>query len=150
MNQNNISFESVIKGLECCQECDGYTCRNCCPYHDRNEPEDQPTCICHLAHDAIALLKAQEPRVMTWHEVIGAVLECKPVFIEVKDSEDKERGDDRWAMLTQYKDSITNGMICAMSSYITSEILFEDWYGKTWRCWTSKPTNKQRQETKWV
>ena len=95
-------------------------------------------------------LKAQEPRVMTWHEVIGAVLECKPVFIEAKDSEDKEQGDDRWAMVTQYKDSITNGMIHAMSSYITSEILFEDWYGKTWRCWTSKPTNKQRQETKWA
>ena len=57
MNQNNISFEEVIKGLECCQECDGRVCRNRCPYHDRNEPEDQATCTCHLAHDAAALLK---------------------------------------------------------------------------------------------
>ena len=53
--------EKVIKGLGCCQDCDGYVCRNCCPYHDRNEPEDQPTCTCRLAHDALALLKAQEP-----------------------------------------------------------------------------------------
>ena len=57
MPQTNISFETVIKGLECCQKCDGYTCRNCCPYHDRNEPEGRPTCTCHLAHDALALLK---------------------------------------------------------------------------------------------
>lgn len=53
--------EKVIKGMECCQDCDGYVCRNCCPYHDRNEPEGQPTCTCRLAHDALALLKAQEP-----------------------------------------------------------------------------------------
>lgn len=100
-------------------------------------------------YDAIAILKAQEPRVLTWREVIGAALECKPVFIEVKDGEDKEPGDDRWAMVTQYKDSITNGMIRAMSSYITSEVLFKDWYGKTWRCWTSRPDNKRRTETPW-
>ena len=98
---------------------------------------------------AIEALKAQEPRVMVWRDVIGAALECKPVYIEVKDSEDKEPGDDRWAMVTQYKDSITNGMIRAMSSYITSEILFKDWYGKTWRCWTSKPTEAQREAIPW-
>lgn len=58
MNQNNISLERVIKGLECCQKCDGYICRNCCPYHDRNEPEGQPTCTCHLAGDTLSLLKS--------------------------------------------------------------------------------------------
>lgn len=54
-------LKKVFRGLECCQDCDGYTCRNCCPYHDRNEPEDQPTCTCRLAHDALSLLKEQEP-----------------------------------------------------------------------------------------
>ena len=98
---------------------------------------------------AIEALKAQEPNLLAWREVIGAALECKPVFIEAKDSEDKEPGDDRWAMVTQYKDSITNGMIRAMSSYITSEILFADWYNKTWRCWTSRPTDEQREAVKW-
>lgn len=94
-------------------------------------------------------LKAQEARVMTWQDVIGAAIECKPLYIEVKDSEDKEPGDDRWAMVTQYKDSITNGMIRAMSSYVTSEILFKEWYGNTWRCWTSYPTEAQREATAW-
>ena len=98
---------------------------------------------------AIEALKEQEARVMTWREVIGAAIECKPLYIEVKDSEDKEPGDDRWAMVTQYKDSITNGMIRAMSSYVTSEILFAEDYGKTWRCWTSSPTDEQREAVKW-
>ena len=96
-----------------------------------------------------ALLKDREPRVIAWHEVIGAALECRPVYIEVKDSEDKEPGDDRWAMVTQYKDSITNGMIRAMSSFVTSEILFADCYGKTLRCWTSRPTKAQTELEPW-
>lgn len=25
-----------------------------------------------------------------------------------------------------------------------------DWYGKTWRCWTKRPTDQQREETKWL
>lgn len=98
---------------------------------------------------ALALLKAQAQRVMTWQDVIGAAIECKPLYIEVKDSKDKEPGDDRWAMVTQYKDSITNGMIRAMSSYVTSEILFAEDYGKRWRCWTSRPDEKRRAETPW-
>lgn len=98
---------------------------------------------------AIALLKAQEPRVMTWQDVIGAAIECKPLYIEVKDSEDKEPGDDRWAMVTQYKDSITNGMIRAMSSYVTSEILFAEDYGVRWRCWTSRPDQATMEATPW-
>ena len=103
--------------------------------------------------DFVDMLPSVQPvpvaRVMAWREVIGAALECKPVYIEVKDSDDKEKGDDRWAMVTQYKDSITNGMIRAMSSYITSEILFAERYCKDWRCWTSRPTDEQREAVKW-
>ena len=99
--------------------------------------------------DIPAVDEQQGPRVMTWQDVIGAAIECKPLYIEVKDSEDKEPGDDRWAMVTQYKDSITNGMIRAMSSYVTSEVLFAEDYGKRWRCWTSRPTYAQREAVKW-
>jgi len=134
--------EKVIKGLECCNG-EGLCIGKKCLYY-----EDE-MCVETLHSDALALLKAQEPRVMAWREVIGAVLECKPVYIEVKDSKDKEHGDDRWAMVTQYGDSLTNGMICAMSSYITRETLFKDWYNKTWRCWTSRPTDEQREATPW-
>lgn len=54
--------EKVIKGLECCVAYD-YKC-NDCPYQDDGGAEDG----CYsdeLKADAIALLKAQEPRVMT-------------------------------------------------------------------------------------
>ena len=102
-----------------------------------------------MVSDALALLKAQEPRVMTWQEVIGAVIGCKPIYIEMKDIDYEEPGGNRWVMVTQYGDSLTNGMICAMSSYITRETLFKDWYNKTWRCWTSKPSLKQMEETPW-
>ena len=55
--------EKVIKGLECCLKDD---CDNC-PYYD---PEVDHDCDCfgkclrgNMYHDALALLKAQEPRV---------------------------------------------------------------------------------------
>ena len=84
MNQNNISLENVINGLECCQECDGYTCRNCCPYHDKNEPEDPPTCTCRLAHDALTLLKAQEPvepKVIIYHIFLDGTCDISPRMV---------------------------------------------------------------------
>ena len=99
--------------------------------------------------DALALLKAQEPKLLTWQEVIGSVLECKPAYIEVRESEDKEPGDDRWVMLQQYKDNLANGMLMAKSSYIESEVMFEQDYGKVWRCWDKEPTDGQRLAVKW-
>jgi hypothetical protein len=99
--------------------------------------------------DIPAVYKANEPRVMIWQDVIGAVIQCKPIYIEMKDIDYEEPGGNRWAMMTQHEDSLTNGMICAMSSYITKETLFKDWYNKTWRCWTSRPTDEQREKAKW-
>lgn len=141
--------EKAIKGLKCCAF--GRDICDTCPYNncidcDMNKAAKVPMVV---LRDVLTLLKAQEPRVITWRDVIGAAIECKPLFIEVKDSEDKEPGDDRWAMVTQYKDSVTNGMICAMSSYVTSEILFADDYGKSWRCWTSEPSEELRKKVKW-
>ena len=139
--------ENIIRALENCNAPE--KCRDC-SWDECEKPDCKHSAYPDglIAH-ALALLKAQEPRVITWRDVIGAAIECKPLFIEVKDYEYKEPGDDRWAMVTQYKDSITNGMIRAMSSYVTSEILFADDYGKTWRCWTSAPTDEQREATPW-
>ena len=51
MNQNNISLEKVIKGLECCIDDSDGIC-NECPY--------KGACI-ELKSDALAMLKAREP-----------------------------------------------------------------------------------------
>lgn len=73
-------WEKVIKGLECCQDCDGYTCRNCCPYHDRNEPDDQATCICRLAHDALTLIKNLNEKLKETQRAYESALMIAPFY----------------------------------------------------------------------
>jgi len=118
--------EKVIKGLKCCQECDGYTCRNLCPYHDRNESENQATCTCRLAHDALALLKAQEPRLVTEADFKNAdPYGYLPVWVE---------------------DKYDNEIICdCITKYAITEP-DEDYH---YRYWTSRPTDEQRENVKW-
>ena len=52
--------EKVIKGLECCAEMSGDECRKC-PYGDECLVPDFPCGMSHLAADALALLREQEP-----------------------------------------------------------------------------------------
>ena len=58
-----------IRGLECCSTYDDYSRKSCkeCPY---NEPDGKRSCKLHqMRVDALSILKAQEPRVMTLEEV---------------------------------------------------------------------------------
>lgn len=73
-----IDREKVIKGLECCLP---MTRRNglgdCgkCPYDRKITLEGGITECCHeLMLDALALLKAQEPRVMTREEALNSLV----------------------------------------------------------------------------
>lgn len=147
-----IDTDKVLIGLG--QHISGRTPQRCggCPYFNGDSGYGV-SCRDELLDDLYELLEtreeAQEPKLLTWLEVIGSVLECKPVYIEVRESEDKEPGDDRWAMMQQYKDNLTNGMLMAKSSYIISEVMFEPDYGVVWRCWDKEPTKKQRKAAKW-
>lgn len=148
-NQNNISFEAVIKGLECCQACDGYTCRNCCPYHDRNEPEDQPTCTCRLAHDALALLKAQEPRVMTLEE-LGKLQEDDVVYVEIKSVLDIDITCISVEIIRFVKE--VQDPVAWIELHTTDSIGFFETRKSiepNWRCWTAYPTDAQMKAVKW-
>ena len=62
MNQNNISLENIIKGLECCLSASlGETiCPTCTYRYDENGIETGD-CEINLLKDAIELLKMQEP-----------------------------------------------------------------------------------------
>lgn len=86
--------------------------------------------------DALALLKEQEPRVLTLEEALKA----NPVWFEthglvspaiIDHGESKAGfcvivfGEDNW------------------NDYPISQ------YNKTWRCWTSRPTDEQRKAVKW-
>ena len=91
-----------------------------------------------IIDDIIALLKAQEPRVMTLEEVEQSI---KPVWIE------GGVVGGTWGMahkiLTTIIEFIANGGYTIFPGFAIEE------YGKTWRCWTSRPTDEQREAVKW-
>lgn len=123
--------EKVIQGLEKCktapefkEECAG------CPYDDGQED-----CIARMSADALELLKAQEPRVMTKEEIIGwegyiwfefnGMKAMKTVLIDHGMVREPFRGD-----------------------YPTKELSWGTCQ-ETWRAWTSRPTDEQRKAVKW-
>ena len=155
-----IDREKVIKGLEChkramCGEVDehGLAC-NTCPYKDM-ESTCHTTTERQLIGDALDLLKAQEPRVLTLEEVI-AHYSLPPVFV-----------DDLGAQEDCYEDiqplyfefSHDSEAPCYVHSWYVhwrghAQVArhLDEWkhsYNKKWRCWTSRPTDEQREATPW-
>lgn len=117
----------VIEGLEFTLEESGW---------DANEAYDQELMI-QVVKDAIALLRAQKPRVMTATEAYTA--DC--VYIEFD-------GVITPAIRTNHE---RDGHC---ESYFAAQQLGGDWmrwddYGIAWRCWTSRPTDVQREATPW-
>ena len=68
--------ENVIRGLECCAAMSGDKCREC-SYSKECLDADLPYGMPHLAADALALLKAQEP--VEPHQTNGYA--GKPIWI---------------------------------------------------------------------
>ena len=87
-----------------------------------------------MSVEIIDLLKAQEPRVMTTDEIGTWVMidrvDRAPIVVEVRDR------FITWIVGDEYYDLPE----CNLSS---------EFYGKTWRCWTTKPDEKVRAETPW-
>ena len=91
-----------------------------------------------LAKDALDLLKAQEPRVMTLDEAAAA--------------------DEVWVEMWLH-DSIMVAVLYITDDFKNFELellgrnkkafMLAEAYGHTWRCWTAKPTAEQRLEAKW-
>lgn len=132
--------ERVIQGLKVCipAGCG----REKCPYYEGPESEawgnpDGYRCEFDLRQDAIALLEAQEPRVMTWDELIEwhrtDPVKREPIFVEYKD--EAICGPSRWHVVPFGLGALDEG---------TKRI-----YNKYARCWTSRPDNIRRIETLW-
>lgn len=85
--------------------------------------------------DALALLKAQEPRVMKIGDVRNWVnsdrVTREPIVIEIRSGVCAWIIDDEVRELPGEAD------------------LSSDLYGKTWRCWTSRPDQATREATPW-
>ena len=116
-------MEKVIKGLECCTKklCIYIDTEKECPYIEMCD-EYFEDCTTALAKDALALLKAQEPRVMTLDEAKSAYV------MEYRSGNMREVGS---ALLDLNVDPLNAE------------------YGKIYRVWTSRPTDEQRGAVPW-
>lgn len=130
--------EKVIRGLEMHKSglCNTLTPngKEYCPYWENDD-----NCMVALLTDALSLLKTQEPRVMTLDEVKQA--KGRDIWLEMssKIAEDvitaaTIESCDTVGICTRYK-SLNYGKYCVKP------------YG--WRCWTSRPTDAQREAVKW-
>lgn len=130
-------LEKVIQGLECWLDDDAHCPDDDCPYMKR--------LVCDQAailHDAISLLKAQEPRVFDADEIVLSAEPSGWLWLEMKNGRCGEA----------YKAGRTIGGFINFGNgfypFFTS--LFPEDYGKTWRCWTSRPGDEQREATQWA
>ena len=137
-------LERVVNGLDCCLPMttrNGFgDCKNC-PY-DREITLEGGVCeCCHdLMSDALAMLKAQEPRVMTLDE-IDCVQEHNCEYY----TESLIEPNMGYARISY--DGIGDMCIIKGTIYDIWEDMYD--YNKTWRCWTSRPTDEQREATPW-
>jgi hypothetical protein len=131
-------LEKVLNALEnCtahpkCMDCGWKECE-----HEHETVEIPLT----LAKDAISLLKAQEPRVMKFDELEDTIAD-RAVWYE--------------AFLTEVP---TIAIVCEKSIADDAYTIFDfisgrhrvtrKTYGAAWRCWTSRPTDEQREAAKW-
>ena len=92
--------------------------------------------------DAIALLKAEEPRVMTLEEV-RALQDDTVVWLEGKDKTDVVP-----AIVNHVWNSLPNIVSFTLKKMreVKADML---WYRFKWRCWTSRPTEGQRKAVAW-
>ena len=100
-----------------------------------------------LLQTAVALLKAQQPRVLTVGE-IRSLSNC-PVWRETKNSQQKIY--QGWVLLYEIQKGMgITGERFGMAGPNGRVSWFKtDDYSKTWRCWSSQPTDEQRKAVAW-
>ena len=134
--------EKVIKGLECCTNSDMSMCLDKCPYHT-----DGCSGGIKMMRDALALLKGQEARIMAADEL--------KEYLMINDSGLLSR--DQWRELSQraplYMEFLdpdkVNWWTVERLRPWAMESMFWEKYKIDRRCWTSRPTEEQREAVKW-
>ena len=132
-------LKKVITGLECCilRDPDDHARCSQCSY--------ESNCVNRLKMDALELLKAQEPRVMTLEEVEDAldtvVWVDRPLIDNTSDEYALIDAYSRKTQIVELRYPFCDKDYRERADYAT--------YGKTWRCWTSRPTDEQRDAVKW-
>ena len=134
-------WEKVKRALRACYSADIEWCqareKGLCDYN-------VSYCRMALFKDAAELLEAQKPRLMTLEEVLNAENEAEPLWCEFIDC---ALGSWRmgWKLKTEGKREVQH----ILENPIERAIVWESEYEKGWRCWTSRPTDAQREATPW-
>lgn len=95
-----------------------------------------------MLRGALELLKEQEPRVLTLEELRS--LDGTDHFVWLEDNGEYDLYDC-YAEVTTYQNNVE-------LNTFGREVEFEpdnEEYGKTWRCWSARPSNAQRMAVKW-
>ena len=99
---------------------------------------------CDVAREIVAMLKEQDPRVMTREELEdwdGAI------FFEAFET------DMYYALIENVEPTAGMDGEYVLVNVVPGEHHRRIWggehYGSIWRCWTSRPTPEQMRETKW-
>lgn len=133
--------ERVMNGLECCiKAIDDCECTDNCPYESQCWYGTDGTIYLDLMRDALELLKAQEPRVLTLEEV--EALPYGHVIIET-DKNDPIRWLDALLFIKNTNFSFDFITLEGKARLLGTE------YNREWRCWTAWPTEEQRKAVKW-
>ena len=132
-----IDREKVIKGL-------GETLR----VLGNHVPERYLGYSAGACLDAIALLEAQESRVMTLEEVLDMKFD-DVVYFQVYPTNAVLSAIviDVIPKLSEINVGVVQFRFGAGYNGINNADL--SYYGKTWRCWTSRPTEEQREAASW-
>ncbi len=139
--------EKVIRGLEACnrQSYNGSDCQNC-PYYDDEDTAELAFGICNIQDmfdDALALLKEQEPRVLTAEEM--AQIEPDTVYWG-----EGHHVRKLWPMA--FTDEAIEDSDSGFLKDSYGRIYEVELYNKGvmgWRLWTSRPSPEQMRDTKW-
>lgn len=99
--------------------------------------------------DALELLKAQEPRVLTFGDVIACSSRKEWLWFEENAYGYIEESAMICAQIYGFVDSCIVVNVPSQTLDETIELDSEN-YGKTWRCWSSKPTDEQREAVPWT
>jgi hypothetical protein len=128
--------EKIIKGLECCVIHINCSANGGCPYK-----QSGGTCLNVAIKDALALLKAQEPRIVKISELTSG----EPMLVWL---EDIDKAETVAGMIFDYVPGRFGFKLTNIDSMDRTYPRIDD-YLTRWRCWTSRPSDEVRWATPW-
>ena len=137
-------LEMGMKGITCCADCAYYNMKKhkCIRATDEGKPTDHFYADCPLPD---VTPKAQQSRVMELEEIKAAAFGGGMYWLEIRSIcapalmiEQKANYKIEFVVLH----SLGYGPV-VVGQFYTNE------YKKVWRCWTSRPTDEQRESVPW-